>query len=309
VSNPHMSQIKHSEVFIDIYTKITHNNKFVSWAQLTCYQENSTLRDFNVIKGTSTEKSDLTKNNVLLGNAIAGKYDIILKDDISIGLLGNYSVQVTGLVGELVDYSVYWTLEAFQQDNITDYFGLPKGWVNGIAFTVEDNANLTAIRSEFDNSFQINRWVDAGTARRATQTLMETMMGVMSLFLIIGIVIGVLFSFQSMYMAFVDRQSDFLAFKAMGTKTKYIRRMIFWESAILSIFGLIFTVPSGYLFYRWSLNYMMGDRFYMPMSIPWFTWPIVLVLSLFSLWLATMRLMRRIKKIELHDELRQTGAT
>ncbi|MHA1244975.1 MAG: ABC transporter permease [Candidatus Heimdallarchaeota archaeon] len=309
VTNPHIEKIAHSEVFVDIYTKISHNDKFVSWAQLACYQENSTLRNFNVIKGTSTAKSDLTQKKVLLGNAIAGKYDIKLNDDINIGILGNYTVEVTGLVGELVDFSVFWTIEAFQQSNITDYFGIPKGYANGIAFTVEDNTNLSALRNEFDKSFNVNRWIDANTALKSTQTLLESFMGIMLLFLIIGIVIGVLFSFQSMYMAFVDRQGDFLAFKAMGTKTKYLRRMVFWESAILSFFGLIFTVPAGYLFYRWSINYMLEDRFYIPMSIPWFTWPIVFVLSLFTLWLATMRLMRRIKKIELHNELRQTGAT
>ncbi len=304
-----MNEITHSEVFINLYSKITHDGEFASWAQIECYQENSTLRNYNIIKGIAEDKGDLTSKKVLLGNAIAGKYDIELFDNISIGILGNYTVEVTGLVGELVDFSVFWTYESFQQGNITDYFGLPKGWVNGIVLSVEDNANLTALRAVFDDAFSINQWTESDAALRSIRALMEAMMSVMILFLVIGIAIGVIFSFQSMNMAFVDRQQDFIAFKAMGTKMKFIRRMIFWENAILSIFGLILTVPFGYLFYRLSLDYMLEDKFFVPTSIPWFTWPIVLLLSLFAIWLATARLVRRIRKFDLADELRQTGAT
>ena len=54
---------------------------------------------------------------------------------------------------------------------------------------------------------------------------------------------------------------------------------------------------------------MLEGNFYVPMSIPWFTWPIVFALSLLAIWLATARLTRRIKKIDLADELRQSGST
>ncbi len=306
---PYTDNITHSEIFIDLYTKITHQGDFASWAQLVCYQENSTLRNFNIIKGDVQEKTDLSSTKVLLGNSIASKYEINLFDNITIGILGNYSVQVAGLVGELVDYSVFWTYESFQQSNITDYFGLPKGWVNGISLTVDENANLTALRSVFESAFNVNQWTEADVALKSIRALMQSMMGIMVLFLIIGIITGIIFSFQSMNMAFVDRQQDFLSFKAMGTKMKYLRRMIFWENAILSFFGVILTVPFGYLFYRWSLDYMLEGNFYVPKSIPWFTWPIVFVLSLLAIWLATARLTRRIRKIDLADELRQSGST
>ncbi|MHA1815255.1 MAG: FtsX-like permease family protein, partial [Candidatus Heimdallarchaeaceae archaeon] len=134
------------------------------------------------------------------------------------------------------------------------------------------------------------------------------MLGIMMLFLGIGILIGVMFSFQSMYMAFVDRHQDFLSFKAMGTKTKYLRNMIFWENAILSTISLILTIPIGYLTYVWSMDYIMGDSFYMPTTIPGYAWPIALLISLFSILLATLRLMRKIKKMNLADELRQSGS-
>ena len=97
--------------------------------------------------------------------------------------------------------------------------------------------------------------------------------------------------------------------EAVKVEMKYIRRMIFWENAFLSFFGLLLTIPFGYLSYWWTLDYMLEDKFYVPREIPWFSWPFVLLLSFFSIWLATGRLTRKIKKIDLADELRQTGAT
>ncbi|MBY9000666.1 MAG: ABC transporter permease [Candidatus Heimdallarchaeota archaeon] len=304
-----LEDVNHYEVFVGIYTKIIHNNELLSWTELVCYQENSSLRNFNVIKGEFEQNSDLNYESVLLGNTIAGKYDVKIGDEIDIGILGNYSVTVTGLVGEMIDYAVLWTYEAFQENNANLLFGIPDNWVNGVIFTVNDEADLQAIRAEFEDRFNLAMWTESEIVKESVLGMMEAILGILILFLILGILIGVLFSFQSMYMAFVDRHQDFLSFKAMGTKTKYLRNMIFWENAILSTISLILTIPFGYLTYVWSMDYIMGDSFYMPSTIPGYVWPIVLLISFFSLWLATYRLMRKIKKMNLADELRQSGSS
>ncbi|MHA1400678.1 MAG: ABC transporter permease [Candidatus Heimdallarchaeaceae archaeon] len=301
--------ISHYEVFINSYTKIVRDNELLSWTQIACYQENSSIRNYHIIEGDITDKTELGTHSILLGQAIASKYEINIGDKIDIGIIGNYSVEVVGIVGELIDYAVLWTFESFQESGANAYFGLPYNWINGIVFNVKDDADLKAIRKTFEDNFAIDFWTESSTARESTLALMESMLGLFSIFLGVGIGIGVLFSFQAMYMAFVDRHRDFIAFKAMGTKNKYIKRMIFWENAILSLFSLLLTVPLGYLTYRWSVDYMLEESFYMPYSIPWFTWPIILILSSLSIWLATGRLMVKVKKINLTDELRQTGVT
>ncbi|MHA1346659.1 MAG: ABC transporter permease [Candidatus Heimdallarchaeaceae archaeon] len=308
-SNPEvLDGVDTYEVFVGIYTKIIHNNELLSWTELVCFQENSSLRNFNVIEGEFENNADLDNETVLLGNTIAGKYDVKIGDEIEIGILGNYSVTVKGLVGELVDYAVMWTYESFLENNANHLFGIPDNWVNGVIFTINDEADLQAIHEEFGDRFNIAIWSESEKVRESVFGMMEAMLGIMMLFLGIGILIGVMFSFQSMYMAFVDRHQDFLSFKAMGTKTKYLRNMIFWENAILSTISLILTIPIGYLTYVWSMDYIMGDSFYMPTTIPGYAWPIALLISLFSILLATLRLMRKIKKMNLADELRQSGS-
>ncbi len=301
--------INNHEIFIDVYTKIIHEGELLSWTELACYQKNSTLRSFNVVKGDIDNKSDLTNDSICLGIAIANKYELKLNDRIEVGILSNYSVEIVGLVGEFIDYSALWTYEALQESGASFYFGLLPNRVNGIMFTTNKDADLKVIKDKFEEYFNVTFWIESETAREASLALMEAFLGIMILFLGVGILIGVLFSFQSMYIAFMDRQQDFLAFKATGTKKKYIRRMIFWENAILNLVSLVLTIPVGYLTFWWTIDYMMDDNFYMPTTIPWFCWPLVLIVSLFTLWLATARLMRKIKKMNLADELRQTGIT
>jgi len=141
-------------------------------------------------------------------------YDLEVNDEIEVGILGNYSVKIGGLVGEFIDYSVLWTYEALQESGANVYFGLPDNWVNGIQFTVTGEADVNKIRDEFEKQFDVAFWIESETAKETT--------------LAVGLLIGVLFSFQSMYVAFMDRHQDFLSFKAMGTRKRHIRRIILW---------------------------------------------------------------------------------
>ena len=300
--------IPHYETYVSVFTKMdTGDNE--SWIELLCYEEDSRFRHFNIISGPLRSKEELDKDTLLLGQSIAGKYNVEVGDEIDIGTLGSFEVQVGGLIGELIDTSAFWTIEAFQKDNLSmEYFGVPKGFVNGILLNFSaslDADERQAIEDEFKANFDVASWTDAEQAREAIFNLMQSMMGILIVFLGVGVLIGIVFTFNTMYMGLLSRMNDFLAFKAMGTDPKYIRRMIFWENVLLSVFALILTVPLGYAFYAWSMDYLMGEQFYFPLSIPWYTWPLIFLLSLFSLWLATWRIMKKISKLELADELRK----
>jgi len=306
MANQSDKQITHYESYVSVYTKLTFENDFKSWMELKCYQKNSTIRNLNIISGDINSKNELDSSEILLGQSIAGKYDIPIEHEIKLGTSDHYSVKVVGLVGELIDFGAFWILEAFYKDNISlDYFGVPNGYVNGILLNLGDNVDKNDLQKDFEDYFDISQWIDAEQSKESIMNLMESMMGMLWLYLLLGVLIGIIFSFNTMYMSLLSRMNDYIAFKAMGTKTKYIRNMIFWENAILSVFSLFITIPLGYIFYWWSMDYMMGDRFYIPISIPLYTWPLVFALGLCSIWLATRRIMKKIKNLVLADELRQ----
>lgn len=296
--------IKDYEMKISVYSPLYVQNESKGSLIIECYQENSTLRNVNVVEGSVDALKDTTAHSILLGGAIAEKYGISIGDKIQIGLFENITVEVVGLVGELVDYSAFWSIEAFYSENVSTKFGIMQDMVNGFMFDPVADADINNLRDEIEDNFAVAQWANVEQARQSVMSLMQSMMSILILFILVGMFIGVLFSFNTMYMGLISRENDFLAFKAMGTNPRYFSKMIFWENAILSLFSLILTVPVGYFAYWQSMNYLMGDRFYMPLSIPWYTWPFVFLLSLVSIGLATRRLTKRIKKLDLANELR-----
>lgn len=309
MENFSQDEILHYEKFVYTYVKIYDDDKLLTLTELNVYQTNSTLRNFHIVSGNVHDKSEITKNQIVLGKSLAGKYDLGIDSEITLGSLQNYTVKIGALVGELVDYSAFWTFDAFYTDNLSTSFGFSPGEINGIMLDLNNDADRSAIEIAFKENLPVSTWMDSQEAKESVLTLMETMMSVLVLFILVGMFIGILFSFNTMYMGFISRENDFLAFKAMGTEPKYMRKMIFWENVLLSVFSLIITIPVGYLFYWWSMDYMLEDRFYVPLSIPIYTWPIVFLLSMVSIWLATRRVSKKIDKMVLIDELRQRVIT
>lgn len=298
------SEIESHEKFISMYTRLNKDDKFLTWTELNCYQEDSSLRKFNVIKGDIKSKQDLNATTILIGQSIASKYDLEVGDTIEIGLIGNYSVTIGGLVGELIDYNIFWTTESFNSDNISAYYGFPKGYSNGILLKVDKSADLDDLRVKLEKDFEISNWEESSRSRQSIETLLNSMMEMIYTFILVGVLIEVMFSFSSMYMAFIDRMDDFISLKAMGVKNGTILKMVFWENTILSVFSLILAVPFGNWVFRESMLYMMGKRFYFKMTLPLETWVIVFLLSCISIYFATRRLMKTFKKLNLPDELR-----
>ena len=305
MNNDAKEKVEYFELYIDLYTKLTHEGEFLTWTELECYQKNSTLRNFNIIEGDIENKKALDEGKILLGNSIAGKYDIEINDEIEIGLIANYSVKVAGKVGELIDFNALWTIEAFHSSNVSAYFGMQSGYVNGILLKISEDTDVKDLRKFIEQHYELDKWEEAETAKNAVSTMMNTIMSMLIAFVLVGVLIGFTFSFSSMYISFIDRESDFLALKAMGAEKKHIRSIIFWENALLSLFSLIITIPLGSLMFRWSIEYMMGDKFYFPTTIPLVIWLMVFGLSLISIAFATRKLSKKIDNLDLANELRQ----
>ncbi|UYP45834.1 hypothetical protein NEF87_002119 [Candidatus Lokiarchaeum ossiferum] len=296
--------IEHYESTITVYSNLNVDGNNEGGFIIECYQANSTFRDMNIISGEITDKKSLNSSTIFLGNTMAKDNEIVLGDEIKIGLIDNFTVKVVGMVGEFIDNSGYWTIESFNANNNSIHFGVPSNYVNGLLFNPGEDVDIVELRETIGSEFPIAQWVDAQQSQQSMMALIQSMMSLLILFVVVGMVIGVLFSFNTMYMGFISRENDFLAFKAMGTNPRYFSKMIFWENAILSVFSLIVTIPVGYFVYWQSMTYMMGDNYYIPLSIPWYTWPVVLGLSFISIGLATRKLTKRIRKMDLAEELR-----
>ncbi len=97
--------------------------------------------------------------------------------------------------------------------------------------------------------------------------MVEVIMGLLIFIGLLGLVALVLFTFSSMSLARMDREMEFLALKAMGTKRRSIVKVIFLENLLYGVFGLIVGISLCLGLLRPSYDYLIADM-YVPVQVP-----------------------------------------
>ncbi len=274
---------------------------------LKAFHKNSTLREYNVIKGKGSLET-LSKDQILIGSILARDNGISIGDHLNIAFDQNntFNVEVVGITGELFDDAVLWSIEALQ-DQSTNVQGINVfenvnafvfNFVNGLSdneksqlkYKVEDKYSTYAY-SEVDETFE------------TLKTLLEMVTGLLILIALLGVGILVLFSFSSMSLAMMDREMEFLALQAMGSKRRTILKIIFLENVMYGLFGLVIGVPLSFAILRPTYDYLIQDM-YVPVIVPLALWVIVIVTIILCVFFATSLLAWRTWRSSLPDMLR-----
>ncbi len=282
---------------------VSHGFKFQA-APLQAFHEDSALRDFNVIRGNKK----LNENELLLGNNVAKDLGVKPGDSVSLYGMGNTSVtvKVAGITGELMDYSVLWTIEALQEQN-NDIIGVDafSGNITGFIFDYADDLTKDEkleIKREIQQQFTPYVYADSEEAVKTFERLLEVLVEMLLLVGILGLVSLALFTFSSMSLAMMDREMEFLALRAMGSKRRTILKVIFAENLLYGFFGLIVGVPITYVLLRPTYNYVMPE-WYIPVVVPLELWAVVIALIIFCVFLSTTLIAWKTWRSSLSDML------
>ena len=119
---------------------------------------------------------------------------------------------------------------------------------------------------------------------------------------LLGLAALIIFTFSSMSLAMMDREMEFLALQAMGSKRRTILKVIFLENALYGIFGLIIGIPLCLALLQPSYDFMISDL-YMPVYVPVELWVIVISSIIFCVFLSTALLAWRTWRSSLPDML------
>ncbi|MFX0211619.1 MAG: FtsX-like permease family protein, partial [Candidatus Hodarchaeota archaeon] len=117
-----------------IYTNVWIDSQRVP---LQVFHQNTTLREFHIIKGTK----ELNKDKLLMGSVLAKNLGVEPGDQLNLvfDLIVQLSVEVAGITGELLDNSLLWTIEALQQrTNDAQSIGISEN-ITGFVFNYEKN--------------------------------------------------------------------------------------------------------------------------------------------------------------------------
>ncbi|MFX0113062.1 MAG: ABC transporter permease [Candidatus Hodarchaeota archaeon] len=272
-------------------------------AVLQCFWRNSTLRNFHVIKG---EKGTST-NRILAGLTLAKDIGLSVDQEISLENKGEIQgMRIGGIVGQLLDNYLLWTLEdLYEVEESQGLFNISRGAVNGVIFKVKEDADLNTIRAQLVNRFGgVTAFIDTHKFKETLEAMMEMLLVMGAIFAVVGLIVLGVFAFNTIYLSYLDREMEYLALRAIGSKRRSLYKIVGIETIVIAMIGIIMAVPLGYLTSSWIFDYLTKGRWYLPVYIPLEIWIIMAFLSLSSVFFAAVTIAWRTNRMKMADVLR-----
>ncbi len=284
-----------AEVMVDEYIPVQNGDE-LKFVHIQAFERDSDLRHFHVIDG----KKDFDEG-VLAGSIIAKKMDddITPGDDVTF-VIGNFTstVKVTGITGELMDDSILMTLDQVERLFFTG------GMVNSIIMNLNGMS-----RDEAENllrdKFAIAAIAYTDDVIHGLQSMLEGLMGMFAMFIIFGVVAEVLFISTTVILNILDRETEFISLRAMGTRPSRIRLLIMIESLILLGPGIVLGLIMGYFATMWAWGYIVADLMYYQIEIPPLVYVLTVIIATASTVGASLVSSNHIAHIKLVDRIRR----
>jgi putative ABC transport system permease protein len=245
-----------AELMIDDYVSIKDGEE-MKFVRVQAFNGDSDLRNFHVIEGENDPDE-----GVLVGSILADDIGVGVGDEIEL-VLGNMSTrtEVKGITGELMDDSILMTMDQ------ADVLLLANGTANSIILNkggMNDDEIETILREEFS----ISSIMYTEDVVNGIESLLEGIIAMFFIFILFGVVAEVLFISTTVVLNILDRETEFISLRAIGTKQGKIRRMIVGESLILLAGGLIIGLPLGVVVTKQAMAFIVKDLMYYVLQVP-----------------------------------------
>ncbi len=282
-----------AEVTLDEFIPIIDDG-ILSFSHFQAFSEDSSLRIFHVIEGEFDPG-----NGILVGSILADQLDLTVGSEVEF-VIGNSTktVKISGITGELMDDSFLMTLK--QADSILG----TNGSVNSIILNRGGMSN-DEIEDILRENFAVSSFIYTDDVIRGMETMLQGLIAMFMIFIAFGVIAEVLFISTTVVLNILDRETEFVSLRAIGSKPGRIRRMIVLETLILLFGGLAIGLPLGFFTTKWAMAYMVKDLMYYVISVDASVYIITAGIAILSGVVASYVSARHITKVKLVDAIRQ----
>ncbi|MFX0086586.1 MAG: ABC transporter permease [Candidatus Hodarchaeota archaeon] len=290
------------EGYISTQVFLSDSNNDPQRVSLEAFHINSSLREYHIIKGNIKEKNELTKDKLLVGSTLAEDLNLKVGDQLNLTINhdNTFFLEVAGITGELYDNTLLWTVEALRE-----YIGISEN-VNALAFSYTNGLvenEKAQIGLQIKEKWDPYVYAESGESLETMKSMIESSTSILFLIGFLGLGALVLFTFSSMSLAMMDREMEFLALRAMGSKKGNILKILFLENFFYGSYGIILGVPLTISLLRPAFDFIQND-IYITIFVPIELWIIVVGLIMFSVLLSTSILTWRTWHSSLPNMLR-----
>ncbi|MEA3557836.1 MAG: FtsX-like permease family protein [Candidatus Thermoplasmatota archaeon] len=281
-----------AEATLDEFIPIMDSGE-LSFVHCQAFSEGSSLRNFNIIEG----KYD-PGDGILVGSILADKLDLTVGSKVNF-VIGdhNETAEISGITGEFMDDSFLMTLG--QTDSILG----ANGTVNSIILNMGGMSN-EEIEELVRENFAVSSFVYTDDVINGMETMLQGLVAMFMIFIAFGVIAEILFISTTVVLNILDRETEFVSLRAIGSKPGRIRLMIVLETLILISGGVIIGLPLGFITTKWAMAYMVKDLMYYVINVDASVYIITAGIAIISAVVASFISARHITKVKLVNAIR-----
>ena len=238
------------------------------------------------------EYIDLQDDGVYITEKLSEKYDLKVGDEITWHIFGDdnwYTCKIVGLNRDPQNQQLNMTRKYFESLGLT--------YKADVVYTDEDLSTTKTIDG-------VDTIQSIATLKQGMESMLETVQMMIVLLIVVSAILGFVIIYNLGILSFTEKQYQFATLKVLGFKDKQIKNIFVKQNLWLTVVGIIFGLPLGFLMLDYIFKSALGDNYDFNAYINLVSYLYATVGSLVVSVVVNKVLSRKVKRIDMVSSLK-----
>ena len=238
------------------------------------------------------EYIDLQDDGVYITEKLSEKYDLKVGDEITWHVFGDdnwYTCRIVGLNRDPQNQQLNMTRKYFES--------LGLAYKADVVYTDEDLSTTKTIDG-------VDTIQSIATLKQGMESMLETVQMMIVLLIVVSAILGFVIIYNLGILSFTEKQYQFATLKVLGFKDKQIKNIFVKQNLWLTVIGIIFGLPLGFLMLDYIFKSALGDNYDFNAYINLVSYLYATVGSLVVSVVVNKVLSRKVKRIDMVSSLK-----
>lgn len=248
----------------------------------------------NKLKYTNHNKDymDLKDDGIYITEKLSEKYGLKVGDEITWHIFGDdnwYTCKIVGLNRDPQNQQLNMTRKYYESLGLT--------YKADTVYTDENLINTKTIDG-------VDTIQSIATLKQGMESMLETTETMVVLLIVVSAILGFVIIYNLGILSFTEKQYQFATLKVLGFKDKQIKNIFVKQNLWLTVVGIIFGLPLGFLMLDYIFKSALGDNYDFNAYINLVSYLYATVGSLVVSVVVNKVLSRKVKKIDMVSSLK-----
>lgn len=254
------------------------------------------------VEDKSGNSVTLPQNGLLISEKLANTLGIRVNDSVNVKFFfpekDDKKMVVKGIVVQYLGSSTYTSM-----NNLNSILG--EGRIaNSAVLKLENNSFENEVKNKLKDIPGVNSVESKTDSSNAFLKNMEAMKSTIGMLIMLSAILLIAVLYNIATINIFERQRELATLKVLGFNNREIKKLIFNENYIISIFGIIIGLPLGTLLGGYLIAASSTDSYSIPYVVEFKSYVITIILTLIFTILTNFVLMKKIKSIDMLEVLK-----